>query len=393
MLNDKKNICIVTEEFRPSEKGGIATWSSELAKYFYKKNYNLTVFVKKRGGINKSFNINNSPFKIILMGGRDWAFFKKWYVIYFLFNYLKKNQKPIIFSTNWELSQGLIFYKKYFKFSLITILHGLEVTRLKSDKYKKKINNFKKALFYSDKVVSVSNYTSENARSIIESNKEIDIIPNFVNTKFYYPVDRISLLSRYNLDKDDIILLSLSRLIKRKGHFAVLDILKSLTVKYPKIKYFIAGKGDQSYELSLKSYVKRLNLNDHVFFLGYINEEDKKFIYNLCNIYLMTSLSTDNEGNSEGFGITFLEANACGKPVIGTKVGGISDAIQNGKNGYLINPNNSKELKKIIIKILEDKSLYTSLCENSVRHVKNNFDINIIGKKFEILINELYDSL
>ena len=63
-------------------------------------------------------------------------------------NYLKIIIKPIIFSTNWELSQGLIFYKKYFKFSLITILHGLEVTRLKSKKYKKNIKNFKKTLSF-----------------------------------------------------------------------------------------------------------------------------------------------------------------------------------------------------------------------------------------------------
>ena len=59
----------------------------------------------------------------------------------------------------------------------------------------------------------------------------------------------------------------------------------------------------------------------------------------MCDIFLMTSLPTDSDGDSEGFGITFLEANACGKPVIGTDVGGISDAIIDGFNGFLIKPN------------------------------------------------------
>ena len=389
----KKNICIITEEFRPSLKGGIATWSTELAGYFNKQNYNLNVYLKKRGGINKSFNIENLPYKLNLISGRDWAYFKKWYIALSLFNYLRKKNKPIIFSTNWELSQGLINYKKYFQFSLITVLHGLEVTRLKSKKYKKKIKDFEKTLLLSDRVISVSNFTKDRAKSIISINKEIDVIPNFVNTENFYPTDKKNLMYKYNLDEQDIVLLSLSRLVRRKGHFLVIDLIKNLTKKYSRIKYLIAGVGDLKYEFELKNYVKKLNLSKYINFLGYINEDEKNILYNLCHLFLMTSLPTDKEGNSEGFGITFLEANACGKPVIGTKVGGIPDAIENGVNGYLINPNSSDELKKIVIKLLDNDSLYSTISKNSINHVKNNFDVNIIGKKFDSLIDRLYDSL
>ena len=107
----------------------------------------------------------------------------------------------------------------------------------------------------------------------------------------------------------------------------------------------------------------------------------------------MTSLPTDEEGNSEGFGITFLEANACGKPVIGTRVGGIPDAIENGINGYLVKPNSSNELKKIVIKLLDNDLLYSWISKNSINHVKSNFDVSLIGKKFESLIDKLYHSL
>ena len=389
----KKNICIITEEFRPSLKGGIATWSTELAGYFNKQNYNLNVYLKKRGGINKSFNIENLPYKLNLISGRDWAYFKKWYIALSLFNYLRKKNKPIIFSTNWELSQGLINYKKYFQFSLITVLHGLEVTRLKSKKYKKKIKDFEKTLLLSDRVISVSNFTKDRAKSIISINKEIDVIPNFVNTENFYPTDKKNLMYKYNLDEQDIVLLSLSRLVRRKGHFLVIDLIKNLTKKYSRIKYLIAGVGDLKYEFELKNYVKKLNLSKYINFLGYINEDEKNILYNLCHLFLMTSLPTDKEGNSEGFGITFLEANACGKPVIGTRVGGIPDAIENGVNGYLINPNSSDELKKIVIKLLDNDSLYSTISKNSINHVKNNFDVNIIGKKFDSLIDRLYDSL
>ena len=389
----KKNICIITEEFRPSFKGGIATWSTELAKYLYNNNYNVTVFLKKRGGLKKSFKINKLPFKINLVRGRDWAFFKKWYIKFYLRGYLKKNEKPTIISTNWELSEGIISFKKNLKFSLITILHGLEVTRLRSGKYQKKINNFKKVLFFSDKVISVSNYTKDNA-IILSDNKKIEVIPNFVNTDFFYPVNKKNIFKKkYNIYKDDIIILSLSRLVKRKGHYIVIETMRQLKKEFPNIKYLIGGTGDKKYEKDLKKHVILFNLQKYVHFLGYVNEREKNNLYNLCNVYVMPSLPSGPEGDSEGFGITFLEANACGKPVIGTNVGGISDAIDHGNNGFLIKPNNPKDLEKTLTKILRDENYYNNLSKNSLNHVKNNFDIKLIGKKYESIINKLYDSL
>ena len=388
-----KNICIITEEFRPSLKGGIATWSTELANYLHKKKYKVTVFVKKHGGIDKLYDIKRIPYKIKLIPGRDWAFFKKWYIMFSLFGYLKNNKKPIIISTNWELSQGIICFKKYFKFSLITIMHGLEITRLGSKKYKNRIKSFNNTISLSDKVISVSNYTKDKAKSFLNNDKEMDVIPNFANMDSFYPIHGKNLRKNYNLKGSDIVILSLSRLTKRKGHFISIDAIKNLTKKYSNIKYLIAGTGDIAYEKKLKTYVKKHNLDSHIYFLGYVRESHKNEIYNLCDIYMMTSLPMDMYGSSEGFGITFLEANACGKPVIGTDVGGISDAIQNGYNGFLIKPNNLLELEKTIINIINNEKLYKSLSENSINHIKKNFDIKLVGKRYDMIINELYDSL
>ena len=272
-------------------------------------------------------------------------------------------------------------------------MHGLEVTRLKSKKYRKKIKSFNSTICLSDKVISVSNYTKNKAKSILYNNKKIDVIPNFVNTDSFYPINSKSLRNDYKIRNDDVVILSLSRLTKRKGHYTSIDAIKHLTKKYSNVKYLIAGTGDVRYEKKLKTYVKKHDLESHIYFLGYVNEKHKNEIYNLCDIYIMTSLPLDIDGNSEGFGITFLEANACGKPVIGTDVGGISDAIKNGFNGFLIKPNNPIELEKILIGIIKNKKLYKSLSENSIKHISKNFDIQLIGKKFDMIINELYDSL
>ena len=390
---NKKNICIVTEEFRPSLKGGIATWSREIADYFHSKSYNVTVYLKKHGGIKKSFDIKNLPYKIHLIAGRDWAFFKKWYIFFSIFKYLKNKNKPIIISTNWELSQGIFIYKNFFRFSLVTILHGLEVTRLNSSKYNNRIRGFKKTLMRSDKIISVSQYTKKVAESLNKHGIKIDVIPNFVNFKNFHPINKKLFINDFTYRETDIILLTLSRLVKRKGHRTVIKALKPIIRKNPNVFYLIAGTGDKSYEQELKHYVNKLNLEKNINFLGYISEARKKIIYNLCDLYIMTSMPTDERGDSEGFGITFLEANACGKPVIGTNVGGISDAISDGFNGFLIKPNDSLELEEKLISIINNKKLYKFLSENSIKHIKKNFDIQLIGKKFDMIINELYDSL
>ena len=82
------------------------------------------------------------PYTINLIGGRDWSKFKKWFIRLSLRKYLKSEDSPVVISSNWELSEGLIPYKDKYNFCLVTVLHGLEVTRLESKKYTKRIKNF-----------------------------------------------------------------------------------------------------------------------------------------------------------------------------------------------------------------------------------------------------------
>ena len=72
---------------------------------------------------------------------------------------------------------------------------------------------------------------------------------------------------------------------------------------------------------------------------------------------------------------------------------GISDAIIDGKNGFLIKPNSPLKLEEAIIKIMDNKKLYKRLSSNSLNMISKKYEINVIGKKYKILINQLYDSL
>tara|TARA_Y100000590_G_scaffold347784_1_gene398536 strand:- start:951 stop:1739 length:789 start_codon:yes stop_codon:yes gene_type:complete len=260
-----------------------------------------------------------------------------------------------------------------------------------STKYAKRINNFIQSISNSDHVIAVSDYTRKKAQ-LISENTSIKTIPNFVNTDNYFFVDQKKSREKYGFNESDKILLTLSRLVRRKGHEVVIKAISLIVKKIPQIKYVIAGSGEKRYEKDLKRLVSNLKLDNNVLFLGYIDEEKKNNLYNACDIYIMNSHKTNQKGDSEGFGITFLESNACGKPIIGTKSGGISDAIKHRVNGLLIEPNQPRKTAEAIFELFNDKELYNQLSKNGLIRIKESFSINKIGRKYVKMISNYYNN-
>ena len=91
----------------------------------------------------------------------------------------------------------------------------------------------------------------------------------------------------------------------------------------------------------------------------------------------------------EGFGRVLIEAMAAGVPVIGTRVGGIPEIIEDGVNGYIVSPDNPKELRDAIVKVLEKVELYEKFAAEGLRVVKEKFSIEDNIRK----IVSFYDNL
>ena len=115
-------------------------------------------------------------------------------------------------------------------------------------------------------------------------------------------------------------------------------------------------------ETQVELAIKR-GVEDRVVFIGYVPDEDLPKYYALCDLFILPSKELKADGEVEGFGIAFLEANACGKPVIGGRSGGIEDAIIDGKTGYLVNPDKKDEIIKTAVQILKQPRLAKSLGE------------------------------
>jgi len=358
----KINILILTT-FYPPAKGGIQTYTYEIARNLEKIGYNVTVFTISNDGIKKIFNFNS--FKLIKKN--------KKISLYKLFS-----KYDIIFATSWFPSGILGFILSIiFKSKFYISAHGNEILYPKNYPFMRSIMKicFKKTY----KIFSVSNFTKKLLIKNGVNSKKIIVIPNGTDPIRFNPnISNTDIIDKLNL-KNKKIILSISRLVERKNFGMIIKILKDVINEIPNVVYVIGGTGPMKdkWEKIAINY----NIIEQVKFVGYIPEKDLPKYYSMCDVFIMPSIEMKEESEVEGFGITFLEANACGKPVIGSRSGGISDAIIDGKTGFLVNPEDRNEIKDSLLKILKDAVYANILGKNGRKRIETELNWFKISEK------------
>lgn len=197
------------------------------------------------------------------------------------------------------------------------------------------------------------------------------------------------LVQRYGLD-GAFVLLTLGRLVERKGQDQVLEALRLLKGASPDVayRYLICGEGPD--EERLRSLVQKYSLEKEVIFTGYVSEEEKADYYHVSDVYLMLSRERPEQGDVEGFGLTFLEAGACEKPVIGGRSGGVPEAVEDQVTGFLVDPVSPKELAERIDTLARNPGIGKAFGAQGRKRVLNEFTTERAGQR---LIRCLEESL
>jgi len=151
------------------------------------------------------------------------------------------------------------------------------------------------------------------------------------------------------------ILLGVGALKPRKGYHVAVEALAVVRERYPEVRYFMVGDDrDRRYVDLLKESVRRLGLEGNVEITGRIDDGRLDALYRRCDAFILPPV---NSGAAfEGFGLTYLEANAYGKPVVGSLGCGAEDAIQDGENGFLAPQADSEAVASRILQLLDDPS-------------------------------------
>ncbi len=280
------------------------------------------------------------------------------------------------------LSTGIVGLILKFSFKKPYIVYTFAADILGFQKYKLIDKLMLITLKNAYKIISISDFTKGKLiERGIESEKIIKILPSIDLDKFVPNVNSKEIIRKYNLQNKKVIL-TIARLVKRKGHDFVIRALPKVLEKVPNATYLIVGDGP--YLNELRKLVKDLKLKEEVIFAGSVPNEKTIEYYNACDIFIMANREIKREGDIEGFGIVFLEANACGKPVIGGRSGGTVEAIVDAETGLLIDSTDTTQISNALIKLLTNSEYARELGRKGRLRVEREFtwqrSINILKK-------------
>ncbi len=213
---------------------------------------------------------------------------------------------------------------------VVIYAHGEELTTWGQGR---KYQAMRFALRHANKVIANSDYTRDELLKIgVESGKIALIYPGVDVKRFRPGLLFDDLKNGLGLGVDQKLILSVGRLSRRKGFDMVIKSLPELAKKGLNVHYALIGIGeDWDY---LRNLAQELGVADLVSFLGHVSPEDLPRWYNACDVFAMPNREID--GDTEGFGMVFVEAAACGKPAIAGLGGGTGAAVQDGVTGFRV---------------------------------------------------------
>jgi N-acetyl-alpha-D-glucosaminyl L-malate synthase BshA len=261
-----------------------------------------------------------------------------------------------------------ILLKKGKKISCVTTLHGTDITLVGLEPSFLPMMKF--SIEESCGVTAVSNYLKNKTIDNFKVEKEIKVINNFVDTNVFYPKPNYDLRKKLAPNGEKLLIhISNFRPVKRTQDCV---LILSKIAKEISVKLIFVGDGPE--RQNCERLVRDLDLAKSVFFLG--KQDALPEILNACDIFLMPS-------QSESFGLSALEAMACGLPVICSNVGGLPELVIDQKTGYICEVGDIETMSKRAIELLTDVKKYASFSEESLKRAVLEFNKNKIVDQYE----------
>jgi phosphatidylinositol alpha-1,6-mannosyltransferase len=362
-------VLFYTHEFPP--RGGIGTYSYNICVWLARLSVNVLALAPRYTKEDKDYS--NATLRIIRFLHPRTGILKTCMVAPVLFRYAATFSPDVVIVTDPRAMYlygvlSLFLWTRY-----VVVVHGNEILLNKSPHFMAKFRKMLQArvLKNADHVITISHYTERTLLKMFDIDKrKVSTIYHALDPlEFNAKDDLSSLRQRLGLD-DRKVILTVANTERKKGADLVIRALPEITKAIPQACYVIAGSGP--FEQELREMVKKSNLQDYVLFVGRVTGQEKLSYYRICDVFVMPSRPTSF--SVESFGISFLEAGVMNRPVIGSRLGGIPEAVVHGKTGFLIEPEDVNGLAERIIHLLSNPRIAQEMGNNNREWVTTMFN-------------------
>ena len=377
------DILVITWNF-PPRRGGIEYLMSNLCAGLEKKHSVFVITAYASALITAEENVFRAPWPGLAM------FFP--YVLWRGARLLwRQRGVKVIFGGSVLVTPLVLLLARVFKRKAGMQAHGLDLI------YPHLLYQFfcVRWLKFCDRIVVNSSFTASLARQKGVRQETISVIPPGVNAENFVPPSVPGTIKEKRKLSDARVVLFVGRLTKRKGIKEFIQhSLPCIVEAVPNACFVVVGDNareslahhdDALTEITVA--IEAVGLRSHVRMLGAVEDDELIGLYHACDLVILPGLPLPED--VEGFGIVLLEAAAAGKPVVATRVGGISDAVEQGKSGILVDPGDYLELSRSVVSLLTDEGKKNIMGEFARRRAQEKFQWEFIVARYEEVL--LYD--
>lgn len=369
------HIAFLTPEYPHPQLGaaaGIGTSIKNLATAMVEKGHQITVFVFSQVQhevlFDDGFEIHAIAHQKYRIGG--FYLYRK-QVQQYINQVVQEKGIQLIEAPDWT---GITAFMK-FNIPLVIRMHGTDAYFCQLEGRKQKLKNciFERlALQHADYLVSVSQFTANRTRKLFNLKKPIEVIPNFIDTEVFKPLD---------MPINNQQLLYFGTLIRKKGVLELACIFNKVVEKEPDVNLLLLGKDVvdiHERKSTVALFEERLSKEalqrvQHVTSVPYLHINE--YIAS-ANVVVLPSLA-------EAFPMTWLEAMAMEKALVTSDIGWANEMMVEGKTGFIVNPYHHELYADRIVKLLNDTELVQLMGKRARQHIENHFSKDLMGAKNE----------
>jgi glycosyltransferase involved in cell wall biosynthesis len=386
-------ICFVTSVFPRHPDDLEVPWLRILVKRLRAKGHDIRIFVPSFRGL-KSHAIDGIPVKRFRYFFAPWEtlthdegapnkIYKLHYKIISVFYILAgtlglirfhAKERFDILHVHWPFPHGIFGFvaRMLVRSKIVLTFYGADMLLVKKYSFVKHFLRY--FIKHADSVIAISSFTGKEVKAVYD--RPLHIIP--YGTAIALKTDLPPHTPGHRI-------LSVGRMIERKGFAYLINAMPRVLATYPDARLTIAGGG--ALHADLVSLRDSLGLQQSVDLPGKVPNETLENLFASCDVFVLPSI-IDSKGDTEGLGVVILEALTYSKPVIATEIGGIVDIVQHNKTGLLVPQKDPQALADAICAILSDPARSKALVAKGIRHIREHFSWeNIVATYLS-----LYDS-